>query len=309
VLAKVSAQPVSEPAQPPAAPAASAPPAPQRKTPVEPSVSVAVAPSPRAAPAEPATLAAELKRALEREEFELRFQPIISLADKRVAGFAVELHWRHPKRGLIAPAEFMAAAEDKGFGGSLAKYALAMACVQLYQWQSFFPLARTLFASVPIRDPKLLTPDLLTNVKAILSAAALTPGTLRLALAEPVLLGNDTQTADILGQLKRCGAGILLDADTASATLMSTLERFPLDTVRVSCARLALDNAADMKALRAIIERARRLHMDVIASGIESEGQVKSVREQACAFAQGRHFGVPLSAEDARNLIARFWSS
>ncbi len=101
----------------------------------------------------------------------------------------------------------------------------------------------------------------------------------------------------------------MLDADTASATLLSTLERFPLDTVKISCARLAFDNSADMKALRAIIERARRLHMEVIASGIESEGQVKSLREQACEFAQGRYFGAPLSAEDAQNLIARFWSS
>ncbi len=123
---------------------------------------------------------AELKRALEREEFELHYRPIISLADKRVSGFEVELHWRHPKRGLLDPAQFMAVAEDKGLGGSLAKYALAMACVQLYQWQSFFPLARSLFASVAIRDAKLLGPELLASVKAILSAASLTAGTLRL---------------------------------------------------------------------------------------------------------------------------------
>ena len=305
VLAKVSAPSAPEPAPRPA-PAA---PALQSKAPVEPALPVDDEPPARALPIEPAALAAELKRALEREEFELHYRPIISLADKRVSGFEVELHWRHPKRGLLEPAEFMAAAEDKGLGASLAKYALAMACVQLYQWQSFFPLARSLFASVAIRDPKLLGPELLTSVKAILSAASLTAGTLRLGLAEPMLLSNATQATDILGQLKRCSAGIVLDADTASATLLSTLERFPLDTVKISCARLALDNPADAKALRAIIERARRLHMEVIASGIESEGQVKSLREQACEFAQGRYFGAPLSAEDAQNLIARFWSS
>jgi EAL domain-containing protein (putative c-di-GMP-specific phosphodiesterase class I) len=286
-------------------PAAAMPEAPGE--PAEPSVTVAEKAEPQALPNEPAAVASELTRALEREEFELYYRPIISLADKRVAGFEGTLHWRHPKLGLLKPGEFMAAAEDKGLGGALAKYAFTMACVQLYQWQTFFPLARALFATVSIRDPKLLGPELLANVKAILATASLAPGTLRLEIAEPMLLGN-TQAGDILGQLKRCGAGIVLDGDTASATLLSTLERFPLDTVKISCACLALDSTADMKTLRSIIERARRLHMEVIASGIEREAQVKSLRGQACEFAQGQYFGAPLSVQDAQNLIAHFWS-
>lgn len=293
---EASAAPLSARAPAPtAAPAQSTPPPAERPAPAQ--------------PIAPASLAAELGRALEREAFELHYRPVVSLADMRVSGFEAELWWRHPKRGLVKPAEFMQVAEEKGLSGQIAKYALAMASVQLYQWQTFFPLARSLFASIAITEPRLLSPDLAASVKAVLSAASLAPGTLRLEIAERMVMDNATQAAEILGQLKRCGTGIVLDSEVTSASILSTLERFPVNAVKVSCNLSAGENAAgDTKALRSIIERARTLHMEVIASGVESEAQVKSLRALACEFAQGDYLGSALSAHEAQGVIARFWS-
>jgi EAL domain-containing protein (putative c-di-GMP-specific phosphodiesterase class I) len=258
--------------------------------------------------APPALSAADLRHAFEHEELEPHYRPIISLADRRVAGFEAELHWRHPACGLIKPTEFTDMAEREGLAGALLKYALALASMQLYQWQTFFPLAHALFVNVPIRESKSFGPELVAHIKAALTAASLAPATLRLEITERALLDNPSQSSELLGQLKRAGAGIVLEGDVASTSTLSTLERFPLNAVKVSCPGLAIDNAQDMKTLRAIIERARRLHMEVIVSGVESDEQVKGLKVLACEYAQGHCFGAPLPVHEAQSLVAHFWS-
>lgn len=293
-----------------------------RAAPSEPAAS-ASAPVARQQPrrAEPATRVSEtratalragdpgsdLKRALEREEIALAYRPVVSLADQRVAGFEVLLDWRHSERVPLRDDALATLASEHGLGGPLAKYAIAMACVQLYQWQTFFPLARALFATVSLGDGRLLGPDLVVSVRAILSAAALTPGTLRLACDEAMVLSHQAQAADCLAQIKRAGAGVVLKAELGSASALSTLERFPLDAVTLVGVRAGEEGAADAKGLRAIVQRARALHMEVHVSGVEAMEQVQALRAQGCDYASGRQFGAPLPAQDAQALIARDW--
>jgi predicted signal transduction protein with EAL and GGDEF domain len=241
----------------------------------------------------PASLESELRRALEREEIELHYQPIMALADGRISGFEALIRWRHSEHGILTAESFVDIAEKTGLIVPLGKYALAMASVQLFQWQSFYPLSNPLFVCVNVSSRQLLRHDLVKDVRDVLAADA--PG-----------------AKIVLDQIKALGAGIALDDFGTGETSLSMLELLPIDTLKVDksfIARLRENEDNKPVVVRSIVELAHDLEMDVIAEGIESETDVRRLRALGCEFGQGFFFGSPMPPDDVQAFIARHWSN
>jgi diguanylate cyclase (GGDEF)-like protein/PAS domain S-box-containing protein len=257
-----------------------------------------------------ASMEADLRRALEREEIELHYQPIIDLADNRLAGFEALLRWRHTSRGVLTADQFVDLAEETGLIVSFGKFALAMASVQLYQWQTFFPTGKPLFTSVNMSSRELLRPDLVTDVREVLSAVAIAPGSLKLELTESQVLHNEDLASDVVAQLKALGAGLALDDFGTGYSTLSRLNRFAFDTLKVDRSFVAsMSNETESPVItKTIVELAHELEMDVVAEGVESEQDVKRLKDMGCEFGQGFYFGAPMLASDAQAFIAEHWS-
>ena len=257
-----------------------------------------------------ASLEADLRRALEREEVELHYQPIMSLLDGRIAGFEGLLRWRHPRRGVLQPGDFISLAEETGLIIPLGKYALAVASVQLFQWQKFFPLPRPLFVSVNVSSRQLLRHDLVRDVREVLSAVSLAPHTLRIEVTESLVMEDVPLARSILDGIKDLGAGLALDDFGTGYSALSALQDFAFDTIKVDrsfVSKLA-DNEEAPKIVRSIVELAHDLRMDVIAEGVEGEADVRRLRAMGCEFGQGYLFGPPMRPVEAQRFIARNWS-
>jgi len=258
-----------------------------------------------------ASLESDLRRALEQEEIELHYQPIMALADNSICGFEALIRWRHPERGVLSPDAFVELAEETGLIVPLGKYALAMASVQLYQWQTFFPLSKPLFACVNISSRQLLRNDLVRDVREVLSAVSLAPNSLRLEVTEDLLSQDVDQARTVLEQIKTMGAGISLDDFGTGYASIGKLQGLPIDTLKVDKSFIArLRNSDEASVItRTIIDLAHGLNMDVIAEGVESEDDMNRLREMGCEFGQGFYFGPPMLPIDAQTFIAEHWSN
>lgn len=258
-----------------------------------------------------ASLEADLRRALEQEEIELHYQPIMALADNSISGFEALIRWRHPERGVLAPDAFVELAEETGLIVPLGKYALAMASVQLYQWQTFFPLSKPLFACVNVSSRQLLRNDLVRDVREVLSAVSLAPNSLRLEVTEQLLAQDVDQARSVLEQIKTMGAGISLDDFGTGYASIGKLQGLPIDTLKVDKSFIArLRNSDEASVItRTIIDLAHGLNMDVIAEGVENEDDMNRLREMGCEFGQGYYFGMPMLPVDAQTFIAEHWAN
>jgi EAL domain-containing protein (putative c-di-GMP-specific phosphodiesterase class I) len=260
----------------------------------------------------PASLESELRRALEREEIELHYQPIMALADGRISGFEALIRWRHSEHGILTAESFVDIAEKTGLIVPLGKYALAMASVQLFQWQSFYPLSNPLFVCVNVSSRQLLRHDLVKDVRDVLAAVSLAPNSLRLEVNERLVAADAPGAKIVLDQIKALGAGIALDDFGTGETSLSMLELLPIDTLKVDksfIARLRENEDNKPVVVRSIVELAHDLEMDVIAEGIESETDVRRLRALGCEFGQGFFFGSPMPPDDVQAFIARHWSN
>jgi diguanylate cyclase (GGDEF)-like protein len=258
------------------------------------------------------SLESELRRALEREEIELHYQPIMALADGRIAGFEALIRWRHAEHGILTAEAFVDLAEQSGLIVPLGKYALAMASVQLFQWQTFYPLAEPLFVCVNVSSRQLLRHDLVKDVRDVLAAVSLAPNSLRIEVNEQLVTADVPGAKIVLDEIKALGAGIALDDFGTGNTSLSMLETLPIDTIKVDksfIARLRETQDSRQVVVRSIVDLAHDLEMDVVAEGIESETDVRRLRALGCEFGQGFYFGSAMPPEDVQTFIARHWSN
>jgi len=258
-----------------------------------------------------ASLETDLHRALERDELELHYQPIMALKDGRIAGFEALLRWRHPHRGIVPAEQFIRLAEDTGLIVSFGKFALAMASVQLYQWQTFFPLNESLFVSVNLSSRELLRKDLIKDVKEVMTAVSLAPKTLKIELTESQVMQDQEMAAEVISNLHDIGAGLALDDFGTGYSSLSHLKEFAFDTLKVDRSFMseAPSDDGDAVITKSIVDLAHDLKLDVVAEGIESQQDVDRLKEMGCEFGQGFFFGAPMMAGEAQTFIARHWSN
>jgi diguanylate cyclase (GGDEF)-like protein/PAS domain S-box-containing protein len=246
----------------------------------------------------------DLRRALERGEMKVLFQPIVRLEDRTVAGFEALLRWEHPKYGRLAPGEFISVAEDSGLIVELGMFALERTAQELAAWQRALDVDPPIFASVNVSSRQLLRHDLLQDVKMALSRFPVQRGTLKLEITESLVMENPEYATQILTRIADLGAGLALDDFGTGYSSLAYLQRFPFDTIKVDKSFVRQDNKGSRPViLRSIIALAHDLGMQVVAEGAETESDAIELDQLGCEYAQGFAFGAPMSALDARKLV------
>jgi diguanylate cyclase (GGDEF)-like protein/PAS domain S-box-containing protein len=246
-----------------------------------------------------------LRHAIEREEFELHYQPIMNLATGGCSGVEALLRWRHATRGLIMPADFMGIAEESRLIVPIGRWVLREACRQAGVWQR--KRTTQLRLCVNVSAVELRSKEFVSGVADILAETGFDPGFLELELTETFLMQESKSTDIVLRALKGLGLKLALDDFGTGYSSLSYIRRFPVDTLKVdkSFVRDLSTDAADAGVVGAVIQMGRSLHMRVVAEGVEAKAQVLLLRDMACAEAQGYYFSRPVKAADFSDLMRR----
>jgi diguanylate cyclase (GGDEF)-like protein/PAS domain S-box-containing protein len=246
----------------------------------------------------------DLRRALERDEITILYQPIVRLEDRSVAGFEALARWNHPKLGRLSPTEFINIAEETGLIVELGLFVLDRAARQLSTWQRTVRHRDPLFTSINVSSRQLLRHDLIQDLRTVLGRAPLTRGSLKLELTESTVMENPEHAAQILQRIRELGAGLALDDFGTGYSSLAYLQRFPFDTIKIdqSFVRMSAKGTRPV-ILRSMIALAHDLGMDVVAEGAETDSDAVELFQLGCEYAQGFAFGEPMSAERARALL------
>jgi EAL domain-containing protein (putative c-di-GMP-specific phosphodiesterase class I) len=261
-------------------------------------------PAMRARKTDRLTLESELRRALEREEITIAYQPIVRLEDRSVAGFEALARWDHPKMGRMSPAEFIGVAEEIGLIVDLGLFVLERTARQLSVWQRNVRTREPIFCSVNVSSRQLLRHDLIHDLRTVLSRSGLARGTLKLELTESLVMENPEHAAQLLTRIRELGAGIALDDFGTGHSSLAYLQRFPFDTIKIDQSFVRTNNKGTRPViLRSIIALAHDLGMDVVAEGAETDSDAVELYQLGCEYAQGYVFGEPMTPEAARKLL------
>ncbi|HEX7241998.1 MAG TPA: EAL domain-containing protein, partial [Longimicrobiaceae bacterium] len=246
-----------------------------------------------------------LRRALEREEFRLHFQPIISLRSGRIAGMEALLRWEHPERGLVAPGDFIPIAEDTGLILPIGKWVLREACRTMKEWQEEFP-GTPLAVSVNLSVRQLRQAHLGEEVREILEETGLDPRSLKLEITESVIMEKAEGAASALEELRALGVQLHMDDFGTGYSSLSYLHRLPLHALKIDRSFVSrMDSEFKMSQLvRTIVPLAHTLGLAVVAEGVETPSQLAVLRGLRCEYAQGYFFSLPLEPRRVRELLA-----
>ncbi|MGN6548912.1 MAG: EAL domain-containing protein [Pararhizobium sp.] len=247
-------------------------------------------------------LESDLRRALERQEMTLAYQPIVRLSDSEIVGFEALMRWDHPKRGKIPPSEFIPIAESSDLITQLGMFALKTAAGDLGEWQQGVGDV-PIFMSVNLSSAQLLKNDLDDDIRSVLSQTRCKAHNLKLELTESVVMDNPEQAAIILKRLKDIGISLALDDFGTGHSSLSYLTRFPFDTLKIDKALVRDTSDKRLALLRSIVSMARDLGMLIVAEGIEREADAQELSEMGCDYGQSYLFGPPISAEASLRLL------
>ena len=253
-------------------------------------------------------LEGDLRRALDRGELVVHYQPIVSLRDGRLLGFEALLRWRSAQRGLVLPADFIDVAEESGLIVPIGEWVLQEACRQLVSWHARFPERRALSVSVNCSARYLTRADVADRFERLLAATGIDPKALTLEITESALIEASEPLNRFFVRLKEWGVALHLDDFGTGYSSLTYLHRFPLDALKVDRSFVARldDGSEDGRALvRSIVALARSRRMGVIAEGVETHEQVAQLQGLGCEAAQGFYFAEALDASAAEALIAR----
>ncbi len=263
-------------------------------------------PAMRAQTIERAALEHDLRRAIERSELRLHYQPLVDLATGCVVGVEALLRWQHPVRGLVAPLAFIPLAEETGLILPIGRWVIETACRQAREWQRQVPAAASLVMSVNLSARQFAQADLIANVAASLDHAGLAPRSLELEITESLVMDQSEASVERLRGLRALGVKLVLDDFGTGYSSLSYLRRLPLDTIKIDrsfVSGIGTDDA-DLPIVQAVISLAHGLGVDVVAEGIETEEQLVGLRRLACDRGQGFYFARPIPPDDLRSLMA-----
>lgn len=252
-------------------------------------------------------LETDLRRASDRQEFLLYYQPVVSLQSGRIAGFEALLRWQHPQRGLILPGECLPVAEEIGLLIPIGEWVIQNASRQLRAWQVEFPVAPPLSMSVNLSCKQFLqSGELLTIVDEMLKTTGLDPRSLALEVTETVMMENAEAALATLAQLKDRQLRISIDDFGTGYSSLSYLQRLPIDNLKIDQSFVAHMKPAGegLEIVRSIITLAHSLGKQVIAEGIETGEQLALLRSLGCDYGQGYLFSKPMEPEAVRKLMA-----
>ncbi len=255
----------------------------------------------------------ELRKALEKNQIRVFYQPIVSLATEELAGFEALVRWDHPKQGLINPAAFVPIAEDSDLILKLGSYVLNRAVKDAVQWQQELPRTeRPLFVSINVSRRQLLRDDLVQEVRSLLGRSILPPGTLKLEITESLVMENPEQAAGMLDQLRGTGAELALDDFGAGYSSLAYLHQFPFDSIKIDRSLIHSGGglqSANATIVRSMVALAHELGKKVVAEGVETAEDASFLRGIECEYAQGYYFGEAVPDKDVIQMLRQIRKS
>jgi diguanylate cyclase (GGDEF)-like protein len=248
----------------------------------------------------------DLRYALERQEFLLHYQPIISVATGRLTGFEALLRWQHPKMGLIDPGDFIEIAEETGLIVPIGEWILQEACQQLYIWQQKFATT-SLYISVNLSSKQIQQFDLVDKLAKILDRTGLNGKNLKLELTETMLMDRGEKTIELLFQIKEQNIQLSIDDFGTGYSSLSYLHRFPIDALKIDRSFVSPIDAEgkNCEIVRTIITLAHTLGIKAIAEGVETSHQLTVLKKLGCDEAQGYFFGTPVNFQLAEEILVK----
>ena len=250
-------------------------------------------------------LETDLRKALERKEFRVYYQPIVSLTTGEIAGFEALVRWQRPGVGLVPPGQFITVAEEMGLIVFLGLWVLRTACEQAHHWHLQNPDKRPVTMSVNVSARQFMQPDIVEQVEKILRETGVEPSAVKLEITESVTMGDAERTIRIVTGLKKLGIRLSIDDFGTGYSSLSYLRRFPMDTLKIdrSFVHNLASNPENLEIVRTILGLARNLGMDVIAEGAETMEEVEHLKTLQCDFSQGYYFSKPVDSEQANALL------
>ena len=251
-------------------------------------------------------LEAELHRAVERNEFRVEYQPIVSLAMGTIVGFEALVRWQHPKRGSVPPGEFVSVAEDTGLIVPLGRWVLREACSQLARWQrSGRGTMLDLMMSVNLSVRQFNQPDLIRQIDGILKEFELDGSHLKLEITESVIMSNPDFAITVLKQLQGLKVKLSMDDFGTGYSSLSYLHKFPFNVLKIDRSFVSQMESSDKneEIVRTIVNLAHNLNMEVIAEGVETYNQLDHLRALGCHYGQGYFFSGSMDAASATMLL------
>ena len=250
-------------------------------------------------------LETDLRLAVERNEFELFYQPIVSLGDMSLLGFEALIRWNHPSRGLITPGEFIETAESTGLMIPMTLHVLRTACNQLTRWKRARIAPRQLMMSVNLSASHLEQTAVVEQLRDIIEETGIDPACLKLEITESAVMGNAEAAIEVLKKIQRLGVQLSIDDFGTGYSNLSYLHRFPIDTLKVDRSFVSTmeDGSDNGEIVRTVIALAKALRLSVIAEGIESIHQFHQLRVLGCEYGQGYLFSRPIPVGEATRLL------
>ncbi|MEA5510234.1 EAL domain-containing protein [Crocosphaera sp. UHCC 0190] len=255
-------------------------------------------------------LETDLRLGLEKGEFQLYYQPIISLKTRQIAGFEALVRWISPQRGFVSPGDFIPVAEETGLIVPLGEWILTEACEQIRYWHEKFPRTPALIMSVNLSGRQFAQPDLVKQIESILDESEIDGDRLKLEITESMMMNDVEAAIELLNRLKGLGLRLSIDDFGTGYSSLSYLHRFPVDTLKVDKSFVGRmeegeESGKYISIVQTIISLGHNLHLDVIAEGIETSTQLEILESLQCEYGQGYFFSKPLSQENAEALLAQ----
>jgi diguanylate cyclase (GGDEF)-like protein/PAS domain S-box-containing protein len=247
----------------------------------------------------------ELRRAIVNNEFFLMFQPVLRLTSETLMGFEALIRWRHPERGVVAPGEFIPLAEETGLIVEIGRFVLEEACATLASWRAESPGAADLVMSVNISGKQFSQTGLVELVRRTLDTTDLPAGNLKLEITETAIMDNAQLAIERLIRLKNLGLTLSIDDFSTGYSSMSYLQKFPLDNLKIDLSFVRMMEIApeNVEIVKAIIDLAHNLGLEVVAEGVENLLQKQLLSKLGCEYGQGYLFARPVDKAQAAVLI------
>ncbi len=252
-------------------------------------------------------LETDLRRAVERGQLRIHYQPFVDLATGAVVGFEALLRWHHPRRGLLPPDEFLGVAEETGLIVPMGRFVLLEGCRYIRELQCKHPESGELKLSVNLSNKQFFQADLFDQIEEALAASTLEPSCLGLEITEGVIIRHADSAASRFSRLKSMGVQLYLDDFGKGYSSLNYLHRFPMDLLKIDRSFTSRIEEAEgnLAIVKAIVTLAHQLGMEVVAEGIQSAEQRDKLRALGCEYGQGFFISEPVAAEGAEALLLR----
>ena len=249
----------------------------------------------------------DLRRAIDRGELRVKYQPIVALHSARIVGFEALVRWQHRVRGLVPPGEFIPMAEETGVISALGRWVLLEACKQVRALQLRYPRMPGLSLAVNVSGRQILQPDLVEQISDILDASGFDPHLLRLELTETVLVENEAAASRCLTRLRQLGLKLVIDDFGTGYSSLSYLHRMPIDILKIDASFVQTMGVDDKnrRIVETILALGKNLGVEVIAEGVETQAQAQVLQRMGCGLVQGYLFSEAVDIDDAAALLVQ----